>query len=138
VEIAPYDSVQFIMKFEDFPDTIIPYMYHCHILMHEDDGMMGQYVISPDAVGIKKNNFSENDFQIFPNPSHENIIILGNNSQNSYSNSISIKDISGKEIFATCSSQKQFEISISNWEAGIYFITILTQNNLFTKKLIIQ
>lgn len=138
VEIAPYDSVQFIMKFEDFPDTIIPYMYHCHILMHEDDGMMGQYVISPDAVGIKKNNFSETDFQIFPNPSHENIIILGNNSQNSYSNSISIKDISGKEIFATCSSQKQFEISISNWEAGIYFITILTQNNLFTKKLIIQ
>ena len=25
------------------PDT--PYMYHCHLLFHEDRGMMGQFVV---------------------------------------------------------------------------------------------
>ncbi len=25
------------------PDT--PYMFHCHLLRHEDNGMMGQFVV---------------------------------------------------------------------------------------------
>lgn len=25
------------------PET--PYMYHCHMLLHEDQGMMGQFVV---------------------------------------------------------------------------------------------
>ncbi|MBK9413699.1 MAG: multicopper oxidase domain-containing protein [Bacteroidetes bacterium] len=40
VLVMPNESVSFITKFEDFADTI-PYMYHCHLLHHEDDGMMG-------------------------------------------------------------------------------------------------
>ena len=28
-----------------FADPIHPYMYHCHILEHEDAGMMGQFVV---------------------------------------------------------------------------------------------
>lgn len=27
------------------PDPDTPYMYHCHLLYHEDSGMMGQFVI---------------------------------------------------------------------------------------------
>ncbi|MBT5720075.1 MAG: multicopper oxidase domain-containing protein [Gammaproteobacteria bacterium] len=33
------------MRFTDFRDEENPYMYHCHILEHEDRGMMGQFVI---------------------------------------------------------------------------------------------
>ncbi|MBK9026145.1 MAG: multicopper oxidase domain-containing protein [Saprospiraceae bacterium] len=36
------------MKFEDYSDPAIPYMYHCHIPMHEDDGMMGQFLVSSE------------------------------------------------------------------------------------------
>src|SRR5262249_54185206 len=32
------DSVRFIARFTDYADSIMPYMFHCHILMHEDDG----------------------------------------------------------------------------------------------------
>ena len=28
-----------------YPDPSLAYMYHCHMLYHEDQGMMGQYVI---------------------------------------------------------------------------------------------
>ncbi len=38
--------VRFITKFEDFYNDTLPYMYHCHMLTHEDDGMMGQFVVN--------------------------------------------------------------------------------------------
>lgn len=45
VKIGPGETVRFIMRFENFSDTEIPYMYHCHILEHEDNGMMGQFTV---------------------------------------------------------------------------------------------
>ena len=33
------------MRFEDYADPDTPYMYHCHMLWHEDQGMMGQFVV---------------------------------------------------------------------------------------------
>lgn len=33
------------MRFTDHTDPNVPYMYHCHLLQHEDDGMMGQFVV---------------------------------------------------------------------------------------------
>ncbi|MBZ6170470.1 multicopper oxidase domain-containing protein [Streptomyces olivaceus] len=33
------------MRFRDHTDPNVPYMYHCHLLQHEDDGMMGQFVV---------------------------------------------------------------------------------------------
>lgn len=44
VSVGPGEVVKIIGKFEHFTgDT--PYMYHCHILPHEDRGMMGQFVV---------------------------------------------------------------------------------------------
>ncbi len=37
--------VRIITKFEDFTHDTLPYMYHCHMLTHEDDGMMGQFLV---------------------------------------------------------------------------------------------
>jgi FtsP/CotA-like multicopper oxidase with cupredoxin domain len=45
VKVGPGETVRFIMKFENFSDTQRPYMYHCHILEHEDNGMMGQFIV---------------------------------------------------------------------------------------------
>ncbi|MCF6198603.1 MAG: multicopper oxidase domain-containing protein [Hyphomicrobiaceae bacterium] len=39
------ETVRVIAKFEDFADPQRPYMYHCHILEHEDAGMMGQFTV---------------------------------------------------------------------------------------------
>jgi Putative multicopper oxidases len=33
------------MHFTDYTDPDFPYMYHCHLLWHEDRGMMGQFVV---------------------------------------------------------------------------------------------
>jgi FtsP/CotA-like multicopper oxidase with cupredoxin domain len=45
VLIPPGSTVRFIAEFRDYSDPEVPYMYHCHILQHEDRGMMGQFVV---------------------------------------------------------------------------------------------
>ncbi len=39
------ETVRVITQFENYADPDSPYMYHCHILEHEDAGMMGQFVV---------------------------------------------------------------------------------------------
>ncbi|GIF73516.1 multicopper oxidase family protein [Asanoa siamensis] len=45
VFLPPKSEVRIILRFADYADPDMPYMYHCHLLMHEDDGMMGQFVV---------------------------------------------------------------------------------------------
>lgn len=46
--------VRFIAKFTDFYDDSTPYMYHCHMLTHEDHGMMGQFIVEAPCKLIQK------------------------------------------------------------------------------------
>ena len=38
-------KVRLAVEFGPHADASAPYMYHCHILRHEDKGMMGQFVV---------------------------------------------------------------------------------------------
>lgn len=42
------EIVRLIMRFPEYDDPDTPYMYHCHLLEHEDGGMMGQFLIVAD------------------------------------------------------------------------------------------
>ena len=42
VLIPPGETVRIISRFRDYRGV---YMYHCHLLEHEDDGMMGQFEV---------------------------------------------------------------------------------------------
>lgn len=45
VPVLPGDTVRIAVRFTDYTDPNMPYMYHCHLLLHEDRGMMGQFVV---------------------------------------------------------------------------------------------
>ncbi len=45
VFVGPKETVRFITKFDDFWSDV-PYMYHCHITIHEDRGMMKQFIVT--------------------------------------------------------------------------------------------
>ncbi len=45
VLVKPQEKVRVIAHFSDFADPNTPFMYHCHILEHEDAGMMGQFLV---------------------------------------------------------------------------------------------
>ena len=40
------ETVRLIMRFGQPAGADHPYMYHCHILEHEDNGMMGQFTVA--------------------------------------------------------------------------------------------
>ena len=45
VRLVPQRRYRLAMRFSDYTDPNLPYMYHCHLLLHEDQGMMGQFVV---------------------------------------------------------------------------------------------
>jgi bilirubin oxidase len=45
IYLPPDVRFELILRFADYADPDMPYMFHCHILYHEDRGMMGQFVV---------------------------------------------------------------------------------------------
>ena len=45
VFVPPFVTVRLLVVFGPYADARHPYMFHCHILQHEDNGMMGQFVV---------------------------------------------------------------------------------------------
>ena len=120
VLVMPMQYVEFIIKFEDFADDSVPYMYHCHLLHHEDDGMMGSFkVIDTTNTGVTE--IKNQNFKIYPNPASDKITI-----ENSESN----QDVTVFEIFNVVGNRVKFfdrknssqEINISDLPDGIYFL----------------
>ncbi|MDQ0678463.1 FtsP/CotA-like multicopper oxidase with cupredoxin domain [Arthrobacter pascens] len=56
VYLSPRKTYRLIMSFEDYADPDVPFMYHCHLLLHEDEGMMGQFTVTDPAAdaGVSK------------------------------------------------------------------------------------
>jgi FtsP/CotA-like multicopper oxidase with cupredoxin domain len=46
VLLWPGDRVRFIARYTEFTGI---YMYHCHLLVHEDQGMMGQFEVFDES-----------------------------------------------------------------------------------------
>ena len=45
VYVAPRETVRLLVRFTDYADPHWPYMFHCHLLLHEDVGVMGQFMV---------------------------------------------------------------------------------------------
>ena len=134
VLVNPNETVRFITKFEDFADTITPYMYHCHILMHEDDGMMGQFVVKPLSVGINEINATTNLINLYPNPTNGIVTISSDNL-----GSVNIYNALGEIIYTeNKSNTNEVIVNTTQWSKGIYTVQVNRSNQLINKKLIVN
>lgn len=46
IPVLPRDRMRIAMHMPVYADAEHPYMYHCHVLTHEDQSMMGQYLVT--------------------------------------------------------------------------------------------
>ncbi len=136
VLLVPNETVRFITKFEDFADTTMPYMYHCHILMHEDDGMMGQFVVVPNTTGINE-GVQNNSFSVSLNSISK---ILAVNLMPTFNATISINDVLGRQkyFYHPSSTQKNIQVNTTDWNNGVYFVTMQNGNIKESKKIFVQ
>ena len=128
IVVAPFEVVRFIAQFSDFENDTIPYMYHCHMLPHEDGGMMGQFIVS-STVGVNELK-SANNLSIYPNPVENSF----NLEIEEDVLSISIYDLSGKLILRKLNPNKN--VGVSTLVSGIYFVRIELDDKVLTMKMI--
>ncbi len=130
VLVEANQSVRFITKFEDFADPQVPYMYHCHILPHEDGGMMGQFVVVEEEVAL---NFEEirKQFRIYPNPVTDRIIrvLMPDQLDPQSTVGFTIFDLAGKEIShfpsTVCGPTNLKVLYLEEYNPGIYTLSVL-------------
>ena len=143
VLVLPGWTLRFLGQFDDYPSAIEPmngYMYHCHILTHEDSvggGMMQQFVVtnqgvceSSYVVDAKSDNA---EMQLIPHGSEGTLSIRGGAEMPS---TITIVNLQGRQV----SRQqlpvfvKSFTINIGDLPSGLYLIEWRTHDNVMTGK----
>ncbi len=137
--VKPNDTVRFITQFTTFSDPMVPYMYHCHLLHHEDDGMMGTFlVIDSTTIGINENIVFDDAVSLFPNPTKNNITIEFLNAVNSDQKKISVINILGEKIYSTQTTENKIKLDMEKWAPGVYVFQIQLEGKVINKKIIKQ
>jgi len=135
VMVMPMSYVEVIAEFKDFADNDVPYMYHCHMLHHEDDGMMGSFrVIDTNATDIQSDNAI--NFLIYPNPAANTLFIQLDNNTNWVE--IKIVNILGEVLYNRQEkANDHILIDTSELPAGTYTLNLETNMGNISKKIII-
>jgi bilirubin oxidase len=129
---AGMGNVRFIAQFNDFADNNIPFMYHCHMLTHEDMGMMGQFIVSVPT-DVSDNMEKENSVSIYPNPTSSSLSLEGLNNVST----IELFNVTGQLINTYTWNNKTLQTITLNQTKGIYYIQIKTSNGKnITQKII--
>jgi bilirubin oxidase len=134
VLVPAMQSVRLIMKFDDFSDPEIPYMFHCHMLSHEDDGMMGQFLVTGVPTGL---NTLADDFaiRIYPNPFTDQLTVEASG-VNPNLVTIEITNSLGQLYLQEKISAFPATLYTGNLKTGIYAISFKYGDRLLIKKII--
>ena len=124
-------SVTFVAKFDNYSDATWPYMYHCHALTHEDEGMMGQFLVVGNATAVNEPTRAPKDFSLYPNPANNKLYIsFDDPAMQAYY--IKINSTAGKTIYMLPSPQLQNGIDISTLAKGIYVLQLTDEKTKVT------
>lgn len=133
-------TVNIIMKFSDFADDSIPYMYHCHLLHHEDDGMMGSFVVlDTAAIGIQQLK-TENWIHAFPNPIMNGSMTITLFKDKREITEYTLINILGQHLINEhlCAEDDLIKINFDTIPAGTYFLKVVYGSQASTVKIIKQ
>jgi hypothetical protein len=104
-------------------------MYHCHLLTHEDDGMMGQFVVEKSPLYVDSS--PTDDFTVYPNPVND----ILNFSTDDNIQSTTIYDANGHRLSVDLTGLKKIDLSELN--NGIYLIEIRTNKSVYFKHIVV-
>jgi blue copper oxidase len=138
VFVPAMGNVRFITQFETFFDDSLPYMYHCHMLTHEDDGMMGQFLVnSPFASSVKQYALQKASVHLYPNPANSEVYIKSTANLNKPLN-LEIKDLQGRLLKTLVLYDERARVDISELLPGIYLFVATDGESSFSARLIKQ
>jgi bilirubin oxidase len=122
-------TVRFITKFEDFANSEVPYMYHCHMLTHEDQGMMGQFIVFDPNADVDENN-TESNFEFYPNPISNQLFV-----NSKIETVITICNTAGSEVYKAMNSLGSIIFDVTSLHQGTYILN--AKNKEFDKSFVL-
>jgi bilirubin oxidase len=133
VMVMPNQYVEFVSKFVDFADDSIPYMFHCHLLHHEDDGMMGSFLVKDTTATGNVDLNVQSKVSLFPNPTKDGFQIIANQT-----GSISMKIMNGlgEVVIMRDGDIDNAFISLENIPSGYYILQLRIGKSIISKKII--
>lgn len=115
-------DVQFIARFDDYADAMHPFMYHCHIALHEDQGMMGQFVVTNNT-GVTDVTKGVPEYSIFPNPVTGRLYIKPADTKNEVYY-VRVINTGGRTILMLPKPDVKTGVDLSAIPSGNYFIMV--------------
>ncbi len=131
--VKPNSTVRFIAKFDDFADASHPFMYHCHISLHEDEGMMGQFLVTDNQSQVQ--NIPTGTVSIFPNPGNDKLY-LNTNFNWSELYYVKITKPNGATAMMLPQPEEGKAIDISNLKPGLYFLSVIQKG--FSQPIVVK
>ena len=97
-------------------------MFHCHIALHEDDGLMGQFVVGNSPSGIM-NVVKNNKMKVYPNPTKGRLTF--EMAENIAVKHATIIDTRGQiQLQFDLSGTDKSELDVSRLSKGLYFLRL--------------
>lgn len=146
VLILPGWTLRFLGQFDDYPDAIDPmncYMYHCHILTHEDSvggGMMHQFVVTNEAAcavtSVPGPVTERPSMVLLSNPADGALYLKGRSSMPS---TVTISDLQGRRVRSQQlpAFDGETTIDINNLSCGLYMVEWRTFGGVTTGKVVV-
>lgn len=146
VLVRAYHSVGFVTTFSHYPDTMIDpmngFMYHCHILPHEDGSMMNQFVVVDSMtyygmeMGLAKYNTTA-PVVVYPNPAGDVLNIQGLFREKG---TIRVCDILGRTLLEQplMPFSGNTTLDVSGLPRGFVFVELSTPSGRETRKILLR
>ena len=144
VLVMPGWELSYIATFDDFGTEIMPnnsYMYHCHILPHEDNGMMGQFVVwnglgNPNT-STEDPALSDRSMTLYPNPTQGLLYLEGASEEKSI---LRISDLQGRllSLLTLPRFDGNIGINVSSLPKGMVILEWLSQEGKAVSKVVIE
>jgi bilirubin oxidase len=113
VFVPAMQSARIILQFNDFADPDMPYMYHCHMLVHEDGGMMGAFVVVDPAAGVEELAGGHGGVAV-PNPASDAVRLAG------FKGRLAVVDLRGIGVWEGSAQTAAGGVACGEWASGVY------------------
>jgi serine protease len=131
-------SGPFILNPNDTIEVAFAYLAGDSLADLQNSAAAAQIKYDNNPIIVKNNSLNTPDFSLYPNPVKEILTLSFNNNVLNPFN-IRIVDMQGKLIqsYQFYNSNGPIQLSLANLENGIYFIEVLTNDNVKTEKFVL-
>ena len=134
------ETVRLITQFTDFANDSVPYMLHCHMLTHEDNGMMLQFEVVEPITGSRDEQMNSGVINVYPIPVTESNTTLTISGFISDQVHFELYNMQGQKIIGQ-KIVKKTEVLTINLPGNLHGTYLLKMNGdkiTHTKKIIIK